>query len=206
MQCLDHFGQTKMTSPAVAVSRNQRGYVMILSMLMLLIITVISISMAKSFFLEEGMAGNLREKTRALGAAQTALTYGEWYVANHQGYGVNCTTAGQLANPTICTQAVNISSQNSTSGTNLTVGNSNPFNIYFTYTPENTAYLNVASPGVDTFYAPPGLYIQFVGLDTSNSDYIYKITAYGYGGSPTSVAVVQSTFMTVAAVKNLGGA
>ena len=205
MQCLNDFTHAKSASKSMRDVGNmhQRGYVMVLSMLMLLIITVISISMAKSFFLEEGMSGNLREKTRALGAAQAALTYGEWYVANHQGYGVTC-AAGQLTNPTICTGPVTSNGVNA-SGNNSSLMNNAPLATYFLA--PTSSYLNVnTAGGQDTFYAQPGIYIQFVGLDTSNSDYIYRITAYGYGGSQGTVAVVQSTFMTLAAVKNLGGA
>jgi type IV pilus assembly protein PilX len=208
MQCLDHSLHSKFALlPTGSIGkREQRGYVMVLSMLMLLVITVISISMAKSFFLEEGMAGNVREKQRALAAAQSALSYGEWYVATHQGYGATCGT-GQLANASICTAGVLFNGQNNNSGANpnsALMNNAVPLQTYFNA--PTSSYLNTTSGAHDAFYALPGIYIQFVGLDTSNSDYIYKITAYGYGGSQSTVAIVQSTFVTVAAVKNLGGA
>jgi type IV pilus assembly protein PilX len=183
---------------------NQRGYVMVLSMLILLIITVMSISMAKSFFLEEGMAGNLREKSRAFSAAQAALNYGEWYVANHQGYGVACATPGQLTNATICSSSYPVSFNADASNITGTLNSALPFATYFLA--PTSAYLNLSTTGgKDTFYATPGLYIEFLGLDTTNSDYIYRIDAYGYGGSQSTVSIVQSTFMTLAATKSLGG-
>ena len=175
---------------------------MMLSMMILLIITIMSVSMAKSFFLEEGMASNLREKTRSFNAAQAALTYGEWYITNHPGYGVACSTTGKQSNPVICTNAV---TRNDISGSaNVNLNSKTPFGTYFLS--PTSSYLSVsASGGQDTFYAQPGVYIQFLGLDTSNADYIYLITAYGYGGTSNSVSIVQSTFVTLAGTRSLGG-
>ena len=50
--------------------------------------------MFRSFGLDEKIAGNMREKHRALTAAETAEQYAEWWLSNGNGYGVgtaNCT-------------------------------------------------------------------------------------------------------------------
>jgi type IV pilus assembly protein PilX len=169
-------------------ARRQHGYVMVISMLILLLIMIMSISMAKSFFLEEGMAGNIREKTRSSNAAQAALAYGEWFVdsGSQSSYGVNCpATPAVLTTATICTNAVAL---NTTPNATTT-----PFKIYFPL--PASSYMTISTAGgQDTFYALPGVYIQYLGLTGQN--YIYLITAYGYGGSLNSLSIIQSTYLT----------
>jgi Tfp pilus assembly protein PilX len=42
-------------------------------------------------------------------------------------------------------------------------------------------------------------------LGASGTASIYQIDAVGYGGSPNSIAVVESTYMVSTATKDLGG-
>src|SRR5712675_1995916 len=58
----------------------QRGVALISSLLLLIIITILALSMFRSFGTQEKIAGNLREKDRALHAAASAQQYGEWWL------------------------------------------------------------------------------------------------------------------------------
>jgi type IV pilus assembly protein PilX len=176
----------------VCINERERGYVMVVSLLILLLITVMSITMARSFFLEEGMAGNLREKNRSFAAAQAALRYGEWY-ASQGGTPASCSTLTGAITAQLCTNAVTV---------NATPNASTPPLATYISLP-TSAYLSVATGGgKDTFYAQPGFYVQFIGL-TLHSVAIYQITAFGYGGSLNSVSVVQSTYQVCPGYSNM---
>ena len=56
---------------------HQRGAVLIISLIMLLVLTLIGVTSMRTTTLEEKMAGNLRDKNLAFQAAETALRDGE---------------------------------------------------------------------------------------------------------------------------------
>ena len=58
----------------------QRGMVLISSLLLLIIITILALSMFRSLSTQEKIAGNVREKERALHAAVSAQQYAEWWL------------------------------------------------------------------------------------------------------------------------------
>ena len=73
----------------------QRGMVLISSLLLLLVVTIIALSMFRSFGIQEKIAGNIREKQRALSAAVLAEEYAENWLdngANSTSAAVDCTT------------------------------------------------------------------------------------------------------------------
>jgi type IV pilus assembly protein PilX len=176
---------------AIASHGRQRGYVIIVSMLIILMITVMSISMAKSFFLEEGMAGNVREKSRSFALAQAALHWAELQALQSGGSGVvTCATSGTLSLPSICNNAVTL----------VTGAGSVPLKAYtpLTATQIPTAILPATlvshTPAANTVYDYPGVYIQNMGATRGNG-FLYQVTAFGYGGTSTSISEVQSTFL-----------
>src|SRR5215475_10530850 len=61
-------------------SAAQQGMALVSSMLLLLIITILVVSMFRSFTTQEKIAGNVREKERALHAAESAEQYAEWWL------------------------------------------------------------------------------------------------------------------------------
>jgi hypothetical protein len=85
---------------------------------------------------------------------------------------------------------------------NMSASKNSPIGAYFTLPTSvmPAAYLNSSSNtvAVDTFYAPPGAYIQYIGVSPgTNPEYLYTITAYGYGTSANSVSIVQSYYGVV---------
>jgi hypothetical protein len=58
--------------------------------------------------------------------------------------------------------------------------------------------------GVDTYYAAPSFYIEDLGAASGGRGQLYRLTAAGYGGNASAVAVVQSTYLLSTGVKNLG--
>ena len=172
--------------------RCDAGFVLIASLLILVVLTIIAVAMFRSFGLQELMAGNLREKTRAIEAANSALSYAEWWLnQNNAGTGVSCSAAPSPAGAArVCSNLLS---------SPATLSN---WTAASTYTlPSSTIS---TSGGLGTYYASPKFYIQYLGLDATKNATVYLVTALGYGGNANSVAVVQSTY-AFTAIKDLTG-
>src|SRR3569833_2984447 len=89
----------------------QRGMALVSALLLLLVTTMLGVAMFRSFGFLESVAGNTREKQRALHAAESAQTYAEWWLGAANG--LNATTGsscGSLlstdASWTVCSNAI----------------------------------------------------------------------------------------------------
>src|SRR5271163_127073 len=67
----------------------QCGMVLVSSLLLLIVVTIIALSMFRSFGIQEKIAGNMREKQRALQAAITAEVFAEAWLQTNGGSGVS---------------------------------------------------------------------------------------------------------------------
>src|SRR6202034_1062168 len=94
-----HMSDTRGKYPMRMASSNQRGIVLISSLLLLMIVTIFAITMFRSFGIQERIAGNTRDKERARGAAMTALQYAEWWITQNNFVNAgNCVTGLYNAN------------------------------------------------------------------------------------------------------------
>jgi type IV pilus assembly protein PilX len=180
--------------------------VLVTALLMLVIVTILGLAMFRSFGLDEKIAGNLREKQRALSAAETAEQYAEYWLTSGGGSAnaplTTCTAPAPASAPTICLNAL-------TSATQLPwLSSGNPVGVPYTPsapTPANPSVatpMNVATTPVQgSYYATPQFYVQYLGANANGT--IYQIDAQGFGGSPDTVAVVESTYIVQTSVKNL---
>lgn len=178
----------------------ERGFVLIVAMLFLIVLTVLSVSMFRSYNLQERIAGNTREKERALEAAQSALQYGEWWLS--QGNGSTGTACSGVRN-------ANTLSQMQVCSNLLAKPASLPWSARADYLPPNMTVPagggtgGVASSGDINYYAKPGLSIGYLGLSPDGKSLLYQVSAFGYGGSTTAAAVVQSTYQVTGGSKAL---
>ena len=77
----------------------QRGMVLVSSLLLLVVVTILAIGMFRTFGLDEKIAGNTRDKQRALQAAVSAQQYAEWWLSTGADVSnTNCT--GMVTAPT----------------------------------------------------------------------------------------------------------
>jgi len=183
--------------------------VLISSLLLLLVVTIMALAIFRSSGVEEKIAGNQREKERALHAAESAQQYAEWWLSSGLGATtpIVCNTlvaattpiAGQVCANTLPTIVTNGNVANlpwQVSGANVGV----------TYAPPNMN-LNPGG-GVNTYSQTPVFYISYLGLTadstTSNYKLLYQVDAAAYGGSANAVAVVESTYYVTSGVCNLG--
>jgi type IV pilus assembly protein PilX len=184
--------------------RAQRGMVLVSSLLLLIVVTLIALSMYRSFGIQEKIAGNVREKQRALQAAVSAQSFAEgWLLTNAAGTAsAPCASPlnANLGQTTICSNALpTLMPQN------------NPGNLPWpaagttTYQPfSSTAQImlvEAASVGsgaaYGTYASLPAFYISDMGnsIDPSYPGEVYQIDAVGYGGTSSTVAEVESTYV-----------
>lgn len=185
----------------------QRGIALISSLLLLIIITILALSMFRSFATQEKIAGNLREKERALHAAESALQYAEWWLlqnGNTQSVQVACAPGAPIdAN-------LNVSQGQICNSVSTLAA----LGIQPTQVPWNVQYVNFLPPGMsvtpgvngangDPPYAGiPSFYIADVGLAADGVSQTYQIDAFGYGGTTSTVAVVESVYEVKSGIQN----
>lgn len=175
-----------------------RGFVLVVVLIMLIVVSLMVVSMARSYNMGERLAGNVKEKARAFQMAQSTLAYAEYLLVTQSkslATSSNCLIAQSA--PTICNNGVVI--QNPTTGNALlTLANGT---VYSTMQPPITIS---TSGGSGTYYAYPQYYLQFLGTLSGGNGTVYQVTALAYGGNPNAVAVVQSTYKVVPNISNLG--
>lgn len=189
------------TSPRAAL---QRGVALISSLLLLLIITILALSMFRSFGTQERIAGNLREKDRALHAAVSAQQYGEWWLTqgNNTAVGaVACalgTLSANLGQGQICNQTL--------VQAGFTVTQPGTWATQIQYVPPTMGVPGVAGTNGDPpYFAAPAFYIADRGVAGDGAGEAYQVDAYGYGSAAGTVAVVESTYEVAQGVVNRGG-
>ena len=184
--------------------------VLIASLLLLLIITIIAVSMFRSFGIQERIAGNMREKQRANHAAEVALQYAEWWLTNGSNSSqpaVNCTAEldANLGEGQICTNTLVSAGLNPASVPWMISGA--PVGV--TYIPlqsDSALEMNVqaTNPAPNTYVEQPSFYIAYLGTCADGQGSCYQIDAVGYGGTSSAVSVVESTYKISSGVKCLG--
>jgi type IV pilus assembly protein PilX len=194
----------------------QRGVVLISSLLLLLVVTIIALSMFRSFGIQEKIAGNMREKQRALQAAESAQVYAEVWLTNNSGTSAPCTTQlnanqgeGQIcSNPLPAVPGIDVT-QVPWQIAGQTVGTIvSPTTVNMTFNNSATLTYSAANVANPSYFGKPTFYISDLGAshDTSEPGELYQIDAYGYGGSQNTVAVVESTYVVSTTSNCLSGA
>ena len=198
--------------------------VLIVSLLLLLVVTLLAVAMFRSMGVGSKIAGNVREKQRALHAAETAEEYAATWLANAAANGVPsqqpCNSGIYNANQgtnqvLVCSNlpygptAVNAQHGLTPNSTDTFVPTQVPWKVNgstpvgFQYTPpgmnagscpNGSSLSTVSSQGVSG-----GTYVCppmfFISvLGTQGNNTIYQIDSLGYGATMDSVAVVESTY------------
>jgi type IV pilus assembly protein PilX len=174
---------------------------LVTALLLLAILTILAVGMFRGISAQERIAGNLREKQRALHAAESAQQYAEWWLST----GNNAATV-----PAVCDTVLNANlGQMQICSNKLTSVSAPPLQIGgadqgMTYNPGNALTISTSSAR-ETYYQVPRLYISDAGQSADATGEVYRIDAVGYGGNPSAVAVVESTFVVRQGVVDRGG-
>ncbi len=193
----------------------QRGFILVTGLLFLVVMTLLALAMFRGTGLMDRITANTRDKQRSFEAAQSALTYAEWWLGTNNplpASATNCDSlkdAGTVSNVHVCLNGIE--------STYLTAA----WTRGFYYTPPNlTAMTGTVAGGQVTssdtssdaiYYKPPGFYIAYVAQSTVKTGNVFRITAYGYGGDANTMSVVSSTYLlgstttTTGSPNGLGG-
>jgi type IV pilus assembly protein PilX len=185
-------------------SRYTHGFVLIASLLLLLVMTLIALAMFHSFGIQELVAGNVREKERALQSALAAEQYAEVWL----------TSPGNILTNTVDCSTVTLQSYTSTSVpyiclkpiSSVVTVTSVPWTINgnqvgFTFFPGSatgTGNMFVSTSGglnasnQASYYQVPRFYIGLLSATASQA--IYRIDAWNWGGTQSTAAVVEANY------------
>ena len=187
---------------------SERGMVLISSLLLLIVVTIMALSMFRSFGIQEKVAGNMREKQRALQAAESAQVYGEQWLITNAGTSapITCNSLLSASASTLQGQICSNKLWESTpSVTTVPWAVAGTANVGVTYLPAGMNVNTTASS--NTYYGAPTFYISDAGpsADPNVPGEIYQIDAFGYGGNSNTAAVVESTYAVYSSSSNKGG-
>jgi type IV pilus assembly protein PilX len=193
----------------------QRGVVLISAILLLIVMTLLALGMFHSFGIQELIAGNVREKTRALQSAEAAEQYAEmWLTApgNVLSNSVDCSLSSvglvgynATAVPYICMKPV---ATIDASGDVVTVPwMVNNAEVGFTFFPgatTGTGRMTVSTSGsLNSYYQVPRFYIGLVSSSATQA--LYRIDAWNYAATTTTPAVVESNYVVTCTTCSVAG-
>jgi type IV pilus assembly protein PilX len=182
----------------------QRGAVLMLAMIFLLLLTIIAISTTGRSLLQERMAGAIRNAQQAEWSAENALRGVEWNLFN--GNAVACYNSSSTSVTSSKVTAFRRSSVWLTDGATEYKGSG----VALDYSAASAdAALSTAVMAHNPWYI-----VEFLGQDLSpvsgsspaaeagagssgtTKFYLYRITARATGGSANTIRVAESTFVT----------
>jgi type IV pilus assembly protein PilX len=188
---------------------HQRGIVLVASLLLLIVVTIMALSIFRSFGGQEKIAGNTREKQRALQAAVSAEQFAEWWIAAQSNAPVAVSQDAAAAIAIKCTVLLDANQgqaqicNNTLASNNIlvtqvpwTVGGAPGTPIGMAYNPPTMSV--PGSPcaancvSTDTYYARPRFYVADMGQFGRFGE-LYQVDAYGYGLTSNSISEVEST-------------
>ncbi len=191
--------KANITLRSAKAVRPEQGFVLVTGLLFLVIVTLLGLALFRSSGLMERVSANTRDKQRAFETAQAALQYGEWFLANSTSTTKSaCSTSTGKTVATLHVCSENLSPSRDTLAALAWQPNA------FTYTQPNLTVAaggGVTSAGTDINYqAPPGVYIEDLGLMSDGKTELYQVTAYGYGGNADTSSIVRSTYKVTSAI------
>ena len=203
-----------MSNAGRTARSGQRGIALITSLLLLMMITLLALSMFRSFGTQEKITGNLREKDRALHAAESAQEFGEWWLTQggNAAIGSSPCVPGVLWNGTLGQGQICSNTLDQGLGVTITsvpwvTAGPGAGVVGTTYQPTGMIIGGPLAGPVDNpaYFGLPTFYIADLGLAADGQGEAYRIDAFGYGSSQTTVAVVESTYEVSQGVVNRSG-
>jgi type IV pilus assembly protein PilX len=172
--------------------RSQQGAVLIVALVLLLVLTVLGTAGIQDTTMEERMAGNFRDHSAALQAAETALRTGEVELGSSTAFGSMTFTSGgsPLYDVAAMTHGVDPTSVNWSNATEARVVNATILDKANTLLNADPNYYIEQLPEIEL----PASDLTVGFQNTTPRVQYYRITGRGSGISPTSEVIVQSTY------------
>jgi type IV pilus assembly protein PilX len=181
--------------------RRQRGVILVTAMLLLIVITIMALSMFRGYGAQERLAGNTRDKQRALAAAISAQQYAEFQLASGAAPLPGVCPAGILPNgmqvclpPAAPAPLPNFATLPWLTGVTYSVFTSNTINNVSNVI-SATGTQDTATQSASYVQAPVFNVIDLGPNAGTPAGEVYQVDAVGFGGTSNTVAVVESTFV-----------
>ncbi len=184
---------------------NQKGFILIVSLVFLVIMTLLALAMFSGFTQDETISSNQREKSRANDAAQSALNNAESWMNSSSSVaailtantsGVACTGTYTLATMQVCNQPLSAAS--------AVLPLQWPSTATVSAVPQSLVF---AAGGIANSYAEqPQVYVAYLQNNNTNPpSALIQVTASAQGGNSTATSIVQAVYQVTAASRNIGG-
>ncbi|NNM51012.1 MAG: hypothetical protein HKM02_02145 [Pseudomonadales bacterium] len=184
--------------------QQESGFVLLTSLIMMLLLAILAVSMFNIAAKQHHTVAAMRDKQQAMTNAMSAEQFAEWWVLQGNGSANTglCTSVATVATSMVCTNALTTPAALpwtalDTTGKSQLVGTP--------YVPPTTMMTVNTAGGANNIYADPGFYVLNLGTSPDGQGILYQINAYGFGGLPDSVSVVQSTYEVTSGIINRGG-
>jgi type IV pilus assembly protein PilX len=184
---------------------DQRGVALVSAMLLLIVMTILALYMFRSNGVQELIAGNIREKQRAIQTAEAAELYAEMWLTtsnNAMTNSVDCSALPLVSwpnTPVICSNSLATVLGGAANVTTLPWATAGIAEIGFAYFPgltTGTGDLTVqATGGQDTYYQVPRFYIGLVPSSYNGHQALFRIDAWNYAGTQSTASVVESNYV-----------
>lgn len=185
----------------------QRGFVLIAALLLLVVMSILAMAMFRTNGVQELIAGNVREKQRALQAAEDAETYAEMFMSNMANIQtpalyVSCTNVGIVAYtttsvPEFCTQSLltlGVTTPTLVPWNNTNTGAEIGFAFYPGNVTASTDDMTItATAGANTFLQVPRFYVAYLG-QVQNQAY-YQVDAWNFASTLNTAAEVEAMYV-----------
>ena len=173
-------------------SAKQRGAVLIISMIILLLLTILGVTSMQSTNLEERMAGNMRDQNLAFEAAEAALRDAEEFLDTVATTGAFDTDGSDgLYDDTIQEVWNTIDWTGAATGTNGYIQADNIGTGQGLGTAPKYVIQHIVSVGEEADQTNLDNYGQGTGAGKTG---LFRVTARGTGGSDNSVVILQTVF------------
>jgi type IV pilus assembly protein PilX len=192
--------QTRAKAQSATAPHLQHGMALITAMLLLVVVTIMALSMFRSYGVEERLAGNTRDKQRAINAAVSAQQYAESWLASGAAPASGVCPVGFVPSSTsgeVCTPPpapIDFTVLPWTTGVTYTQFTSNAINgVSNVVSATGTADTATQSA---SYVQAPVFYVTDLGPNAGTpAGEVYQVDALGFGGQSNTVAVVESTFV-----------
>lgn len=186
-----------------APAQHQHGVVLMVALVFLVIITMLALTAMRTNIIEEKLAGNSRDSILAFQAAEAALRDGEKDIQSgsrfvgETGFSQNCTNGLCLAQ----TDGTAIWQDMQDNGW-LYGADVGPSIKYGTYTNQSAIAIVVKQPRyiIEVVTEKGSSLVQKGGYGNQGNQYVYRVTARGFGasvdssGNPTARVTLQSMY------------
>jgi len=169
--------------------RPQRGAVLIVALVLLLVLTVLGTAGIQDTAMEERMAGNFRDHSAAMQAAESALRAGEIELGSSTTFGsMTFTAAGTSGRYDVELMTHSVDPEGASN--NWATVDSGVLDISNTQIDADPEYYVEQLPEI----ALPGSDLVVGFQSTPPPVQFYRVTGKGYGISPNSEVILQSTY------------